>query len=64
MISLISLAFVVFAGTATATGDSPLMVVDAVDLNRYLGKWYEIASYPAVATKSEFRSQGSVFADT
>jgi apolipoprotein D and lipocalin family protein len=21
--------------------------VDAVDLNRYLGKWYEIASYPA-----------------
>ena len=25
----------------------PLEVVDNVDLKRYLGKWYEIASYPA-----------------
>jgi apolipoprotein D and lipocalin family protein len=25
----------------------PLTPVSAVDLNRYLGKWYEIASYPA-----------------
>ena len=25
----------------------PLEVVDKVDLERYLGKWYEIASYPA-----------------
>jgi apolipoprotein D and lipocalin family protein len=25
----------------------PLTVVDHVDLQRYLGKWYEIASYPA-----------------
>jgi len=25
----------------------PLVTVPSVDLNRYLGKWYEIASYPA-----------------
>ena len=25
----------------------PLDVVDEVDLDRYLGRWYEIASYPA-----------------
>ena len=34
--------------SATAHPDSPeLKVVDSVDLRRYLGKWYEIASYPA-----------------
>jgi apolipoprotein D and lipocalin family protein len=27
--------------------DKPLEVVDSVDLDRYLGRWYEIASYPA-----------------
>ncbi|MDX2452581.1 lipocalin family protein [Desulfosarcina sp.] len=33
---------------AAADEDSgPLSTVSAVDLNRYLGKWYEIASYPA-----------------
>ena len=26
---------------------APLTTVSAVELNRYLGKWYEIASYPA-----------------
>jgi len=26
---------------------APLSTVSAVDMNRYLGKWYEIASYPA-----------------
>jgi apolipoprotein D and lipocalin family protein len=32
----------------TADEDSrPLTTVSFVDLNRYLGKWYEIASYPA-----------------
>ena len=34
--------------SATAHPDSAeLKVVDSVDLSRYLGKWYEIASYPA-----------------
>ena len=26
--------------------DSPVKTVASVDLNRYLGKWYEIAAYP------------------
>src|SRR4030042_1296914 len=46
----------------------PLDVVDYVDLNRYLGKWYEIASYPAsfqagcVATHAEYslREDGKI----
>ena len=33
--------------TGSFTAQAPLQTVDAVDLERYLGKWYEIASYPA-----------------
>ena len=41
--ALIALA----AMTAGAQAEVPLEAVDKVDLDRYLGKWYEIASYPA-----------------
>lgn len=34
-----------FGGMAAA--QTPLQTVDNVDLNRYAGKWYEIASFPA-----------------
>ena len=52
---LMSLAIVIFtflAGFALvapsrAADAPPLEVVDSVDLDRYLGRWYEIASYPA-----------------
>ena len=44
---LVGMVLLLFGGAAAAKNDSPLMVVDTVDLNRYLGKWYEIASYPA-----------------
>jgi apolipoprotein D and lipocalin family protein len=51
---LMSLVFVMFtflAGFALVTtsraADKPLEVVESVDLDRYLGLWYEIASYPA-----------------
>ena len=34
--------------TSAGAGESePLEVVESVDLDRYLGRWYEIASYPA-----------------
>ena len=46
-IILFSLIIIVFGCTGTGKYDSPLTVVDKVDLNRYLGNWYEIASYPA-----------------
>lgn len=46
-IILFGLTFIVFGCTVIVKNDSPLTVVDKVDLNRYLGKWYEIASYPA-----------------
>ena len=42
---LLVAAFMV-AGVATAK-EPDLAVVDSVDLDRYLGTWYEIASYPA-----------------
>ena len=38
---------VMFGCAATAKDKPPLTVVDPVDLERYLGKWYEIASYPS-----------------
>lgn len=34
------------SGCAPVTGE-PLEVVENVDVERYMGKWYEIASYPA-----------------
>jgi apolipoprotein D and lipocalin family protein len=38
---------VIVATTPVRAGDEqPLEVVDSVDLDRYLGRWYEIASYP------------------
>jgi apolipoprotein D and lipocalin family protein len=43
------LSMVVAHGCATSTaseGAPPLKTVDHVDLERYLGTWYEIASYP------------------
>jgi apolipoprotein D and lipocalin family protein len=39
-------AFAVSIGVATAK-EPELTVVDSVELDRYLGTWYEIASYPA-----------------
>ena len=46
-ITIFGLAIVVFSWAGAAKSDSPLTVVDVVDLNRYLGMWYEIASYPS-----------------
>ena len=38
---------ILLIGTAAHSDLPELEVVDSVDLDRYLGKWYEIASYPA-----------------
>jgi apolipoprotein D and lipocalin family protein len=49
-LSLVIVMFAFLAGFAlvapSRADDKPLEVVDAVDLERYLGRWYEIASYP------------------
>ena len=45
--ALIATSFLIFSCAGTVKSNSPLTVVDSVDLQRYLGKWYEIASYPA-----------------
>ena len=47
VIILIALHFIAAGCATTAKDQPPLTVVDSVDLERYLGKWYEIASYPA-----------------
>jgi apolipoprotein D and lipocalin family protein len=36
-----------FSSMGFAMGEAPLSVVRNVELERYLGRWYEIASYPA-----------------
>ena len=45
--SVARLAAMVFAGKAMAQYKPPLNVVESVDLQRYLGRCYEIVSYPA-----------------
>lgn len=48
---LVVLAVMLLAGCATTTerlGLPPLETVAEVDLSRYIGTWYEIASYPQV----------------
>ena len=49
--SLVLALFTYLAGFAmvapSRAADTPLEVVESVDLDRYLGRWYEIASYPA-----------------
>ena len=45
--ALIAMSFFILSCVGTVKSNSPLTVVDSVDLQRYLGKWYEIASYPA-----------------
>jgi apolipoprotein D and lipocalin family protein len=41
-----TLALMAGAVTAYAGADAPLPVVGALDLNRYVGTWHEIARYP------------------
>ena len=45
-LGVVLMALVASAGVATAK-EPELAVVDSVELDRYLGTWYEIASYPA-----------------
>jgi apolipoprotein D and lipocalin family protein len=46
--TLKSIPFLMGVMTAALTANSlpPLQTVNRVDLNRYIGKWYEIARYP------------------
>ena len=43
----LAVLFVFLAVATSRADDKPLEVVESVDLERYLGRWYEIASYPA-----------------
>ncbi|MHC4672384.1 MAG: lipocalin family protein [Planctomycetota bacterium] len=45
LINLLVFTLPVFVGCAAP--HPPLDVVEFVDLNRYVGRWYEIANYPA-----------------
>lgn len=48
LILLLSISLLVFQGCASVPerSDPPLQTVPHVDLERYLGKWHEIARYP------------------
>ena len=45
-IATVSFVLLAFAGVSAAS-EPELTVVESVDLDRYLGTWYEVASYPA-----------------
>jgi apolipoprotein D and lipocalin family protein len=53
---LIGALIVICSSVPPAKAQPPLEVVEFVDLERYLGKWYEIASYPAWFQKGCFAS--------
>ena len=42
----IGLVFFAVCATVPAREEPPLQVVSQVDINRYLGRWYEIARSP------------------
>jgi len=46
------LTMLLFWLAMAAEAETPLNVVPEVDLDRYLGKWFEIASYPAWFAKN------------
>lgn len=62
------LGFFPVIGFANGVKQEPLQTVSSVDLNRYLGKWYEIASIPqrfqegCAASSAEYslRSDGDI----
>lgn len=45
ILKLISLISILFFFTACSSKDAPLQTVEKVNLNQYLGNWYEIARY-------------------
>lgn len=47
MVLITALAVGAVSLAAAASSQQPLEAVDRVELDRYLGTWYEIASYPA-----------------
>ena len=47
LVIFLGIFFFFFGFLGIAVGEAPLSVVSVVDLEQYLGKWYEIASYPA-----------------
>jgi apolipoprotein D and lipocalin family protein len=52
VVTVVALAGGLMMGSfAEAADRQPLETVDSVDLERYLGLWYEIASYPAFFQK-------------
>lgn len=68
VLSLLASAAALSGCTAPLDGSSSLEVVANVDVERYMGKWYEIAKYPnsfqdgcyAVTAEYELRDNGTV----
>jgi len=58
MAAVMATACSLFAGTSTEKLP-PLQTVSHVDLNRYMGKWYEIASFPQWFQKNCVASSAS-----
>ena len=46
VLMFIGLVFFAACATVLAREEPSLQVVSQVDINRYLGRWYEIARYP------------------
>ncbi len=65
--SLLTLGLLLMLSACTSTPNQPLRTVDAVDLTRYVGTWYEIALLPnkfqaqcVSDTQAQYRIDGDV----
>lgn len=61
---LAAMAAMVTAGCATGGSDRPLATVARVDLERFMGRWYVIASIPTFIERDAFNAVESYRLDT
>ena len=59
---IIGLAILLSSCSATSTTSDPVRTVERVDLQRYLGTWYEIASFPMYFQKQCIADTQAVYA--
>ena len=63
-IALVVVAAVTLAGCASSGSDRPLATVARVDLERFMGNWYVIASIPTFIEREAFNAVESYRIDT
>ena len=59
--ALVLVSVLILSAAGTQAAGNPVQTVTQVDLNRYLGKWYEIAAFPKSFEKNCMGSMAEYF---